>query len=393
MKIRYSIAVLVAWVALLSACASTQPMWKASDIANLSESHVRLGNDEGAASVETALVRKLIEIKERIESAVGAGNAELVIAVSEPPNAFAGQHPKLGRIVGINTGMINLVASDWDGYAAIIGHEYAHLALNHGVRRNEREVMRQGAATVIGMVLGVVGVPMGGTIADIGTAVAARVYTREDEREADRRGLEYMVRAGFDPNGAVRTWERMHAAGHGSSLIPFLSTHPLSTERIRNLQALILARQSTHAAASSAQLPEPKSAAVALGADQSARERREPSAAIDSRARIAAVGALSNDPPRTPDMLTAVMISDAGTVSYYLAQGLDINGTVNGSTYLIAAVQSGDLDMVRFLIGKGADVNRGDRRGFTPLVHARTARPPDPRLIQALIDAGARAEQ
>jgi hypothetical protein len=101
-------------------------MWKAADIANLSDSQVQLGHETGVANVEVALVRKLIEIKERIETVVGTSPAELVISAAEEPNAFAGYYPKLGRIVGLNTAMIDLIATDWDGYAAIFGHEYAH---------------------------------------------------------------------------------------------------------------------------------------------------------------------------------------------------------------------------------------------------------------------------
>ena len=245
MILRFSAILLLASSILITGCATGPMLWKASDISQRSETYIRLThNNETLATVETSTIRKLVETKERIEKAAGVGYAELVIATGDEPNAFAGNHPKLGRVVGINVGMLKLIGTDWDGYAAIIGHEYAHHALNHGEIRKERETVRQGVATVLGMVLGAAGVPMGGTISDVGTTAVTTVYSRDEEREADRKGFEYMVQAGFDPQGAVRVWEKMNAAGSGA-LIPFLSTHPMSSERVNNMRALIVAHQTT----------------------------------------------------------------------------------------------------------------------------------------------------
>ena len=68
------------------------------------------------ATVDTSTIRKLVETKEKIEKAASVGYAELVIATGDEPNAFAGTHPKFGRVVGINAGMLKLVGTDWDGY-------------------------------------------------------------------------------------------------------------------------------------------------------------------------------------------------------------------------------------------------------------------------------------
>src|SRR5690606_18455647 len=103
--------------------------------------------------------------------------------------------------VAINLAMLELLGDDDDAYATILGHEIAHLTMNHGGQRQERESARQGIATFLGVVLGAAGVPMGGTIADVATTAVSNVYTRDEEREADRIGLDYMKRAGFDPKG------------------------------------------------------------------------------------------------------------------------------------------------------------------------------------------------
>ena len=62
--------------------------------------------------------------------------------------------------------------------------------------------------------------------------------SREQEREADRIGLELAARAGFDPNAAVSLWQKMSAASEGAPP-EFLSTHPANEARIADLKQLI----------------------------------------------------------------------------------------------------------------------------------------------------------
>lgn len=224
---------------LLAGCATQQPrLWKAESLAQAPSSTIRLLSKEKevVGYVDRSTAQKLLEIKNKIEDAFGSSRAELVIASGDQPNAFAGP-TKQGPMVGINLGMIKLLGSDWDAYAAIIGHEYAHLRLNHSGIRKEREQTRQGVSGILGFVLGAAGVPMGGTIADLATTAVATTYTRDEEREADRVGLDYARRAGYDPQGAVRAWQKMMSAS-GSFSIPFLSTHPTSDERLETMQSI-----------------------------------------------------------------------------------------------------------------------------------------------------------
>ena len=226
-------------VLLLAGCASQQPqMWRASSIADSQYSSTRLigKNKETVGRVDRTTAQKLLEVKNKIEEVSGSSRAELVIADGDEPNAFAGP-TKQGPIVGINLGMIKLLETDWDAYAAIIGHEYAHLRLNHSGIRREREQTRRGISEVLGAVLSVAGVPLGGTIASVATAAVATVYTRDEERDADRVGLDYAKRAGYDPQGAIRAWQKMMSAS-GSFSIPFLSSHPQSDERLENMRKL-----------------------------------------------------------------------------------------------------------------------------------------------------------
>jgi predicted Zn-dependent protease len=221
---------------------ATQPMtWKASSVAKNSSATVRLkANGQTLGTVDTATVKKLFEIKERIEKAANIYGVELLIASGDSPNAFSGPS-KTGPVVGVNLAMIRLIGTDWDELAAVFGHEYAHIAQSHSGVRQMREQARQGASGTLGVRLGAAEVPKGGTIADELTATVTTASSRDDERDADSLGLRYMVIAGFDPHGAIRLWERMSAAGD-EPLLPFLSNHPMRTERIENMKNLVASR-------------------------------------------------------------------------------------------------------------------------------------------------------
>lgn len=113
---------------------------------------------------------------------------------------------------------------------------FAHLKLGHRAARQSREEIRQGASTVLSFLLGRAGVPIAGTLSDLATNTISRTFSRDEERESDALGLQFAAQAGFDPSGAVRTWEKMSARDSGS--IPFLSTHPGPEERVENMRKL-----------------------------------------------------------------------------------------------------------------------------------------------------------
>jgi predicted Zn-dependent protease len=117
-----------------------------------------------------------------------------------------------------------------------MGHEFAHLALGHAAAGSQARAGAQRRVQSRRVRARQAGVPMGGTVADLATQAVSTVYSRDDEREADRMGVDLMKRAGYDPKGAVRAWEKMAAvSGLG---IPFLSTHPTSAERLETMKRL-----------------------------------------------------------------------------------------------------------------------------------------------------------
>jgi predicted Zn-dependent protease len=223
--------------------------WPAAGIANNAAENVRLvgANGNAVATVSRDLMRQLLLVQDRMQQQ-GSFAGELLITEGRGPNAFAVS--ARGRsIIGITTPMLDLLADDLDAYAALLGHEIAHHVRRHALERRSREQSLAGAGAIAALLLGAAGVRHGGTIADLGRAVVSTSYSRDDERDADRLGVEWMIAAGFDPEGALRLHERLLQRS-GSGAIPFLQSHPAGEERVANIrqQIAMLAPSSNTAA-------------------------------------------------------------------------------------------------------------------------------------------------
>lgn len=161
----------------------------------------------------------------------------LLLAEGSAPNAFV-MHIRGRAHVAANLGMLALLADDEAAWAALYGHEFAHIERRHREIRSERKASAQTTSDLIGLALAVAGIPLGDLIADSATTLVERGYSRDEEREADRLGLRAMQRAGYDPHGAIRLQEKLAAAGSGARL-SFLSTHPGGEERVAAMRALV----------------------------------------------------------------------------------------------------------------------------------------------------------
>lgn len=154
------------------------------------------------------------------------------------PNAFV----LPGGHVGVTTGLLELVDND-DQLAAVIGHEAGHVVARHAAERQSQTVASS-------LVLGVLGAAAGSSdaaraISDYGGAGAKYgfllPFSRKQELEADRLGVDYMRRAGYRPREAVVLWRHMQAQG-GSTTPQFASTHPSDSTRIVALETYIAGR-------------------------------------------------------------------------------------------------------------------------------------------------------
>jgi len=160
-----------------------------------------------------------------------------VIAINNPSmNAFAVP----GGVIGVHTGLFNYAKSE-DQLSSVLSHEIAHLSQRHFARRLETQ-KRNSAATMAGMlgalVLAVTAGGDAGMAAMTGTMAASQDstlrYSRQNEQEADRIGIQTMAEAGMDPNGMSAMFEQMlkNTRYTGSKPPEFLLTHPLTENRV-----------------------------------------------------------------------------------------------------------------------------------------------------------------
>ena len=162
---------------------------------------------------------------------------EVVIVDSPEINAFAVP----GGIIGINNGLL-LYAQTEDELVTVLSHEIAHLSQRHFSRGVEFQQRNQPLALAAMLASFVLMATVGGDAGMAGLAAtqaaaqdSALRYSRTNEQEADRVGMQTLVAAGFDPQAAPTMFERMMQASRYSSSerIPeFLRTHPLSENRI-----------------------------------------------------------------------------------------------------------------------------------------------------------------
>lgn len=135
------------------------------------------------------------------------------------------------------TGIIDRLNLTDDEIAAIMGHEMAHALREHSRERLSREYATQ---TGIGVAASIFGLTQGqAQLANLaGDFGLSRPHSRTQESESDQIGLELMARAGYNPQAAISLWQKMQRASQ-SEPPQFLSTHPSSSNRIAQLQALM----------------------------------------------------------------------------------------------------------------------------------------------------------
>lgn len=151
-------------------------------------------------------------------------------------NAFAAP----GGLIAAHAGLF-LAAAREDELAAVLAHEVAHVLQRHILRRHEN-MQRASLPILLGM-LGALAATSGRTD-DAAQAVIvggmslleqqAINYTRQNEYEADRVGIQVLSRAGFDPAAMAEIFQRLARASRGPErAIPeYLRTHPVTTARI-----------------------------------------------------------------------------------------------------------------------------------------------------------------
>ena len=185
-------------------------------------------------SPNRALTERVETIGRRIAAASGAGFQWQFALIDKPDMVNAFCLP--GGKIAVYTGILKVAAND-AGLAAVLGHEVAHATLRHSAERLSHQlIMQAGSAVALetfgdNKYKGAIAAAMGIGL-QFGVALP---FSRAHETEADKIGLRYMARAGYDPREAAALWKRMAAAGGGRSP-EILSTHPDPLRRAAALE-------------------------------------------------------------------------------------------------------------------------------------------------------------
>ena len=239
---RYELFLIVAlWIFAAAESPAGTPFkytWNVKELAAADTKKVRLGvtRRKVLKTVDTRQMRYLYAVMTSMEK-VAETQAELLLVDGNQPNAFAGQADGKQNIVGINFAMLDVLGTDVHAAAALLGHELAHLRLDHGDKSESRSTAFGVMKALGGAALEGLGVPGGQTISNMTFTSIETKYSRDQERQADYLGAVWAVEAGYEPEGAVRLHQSIDERSKGSP-VPFLSTHPSGPERIEKLKSL-----------------------------------------------------------------------------------------------------------------------------------------------------------
>jgi len=145
-----------------------------------------------------------------------------------------------GGKIAIYTGILD-VTKNTNGLASVMGHEIAHAVAKHSVERASRGMLLNTGTQLFDIISGgklstvnrVTGMNTVGLLSQIGIM---NPFSRTQETEADYLGMIFASLSGYDIRETKKLWQRMKEANKGKEPPQFMSTHPSSTKRIKDLK-------------------------------------------------------------------------------------------------------------------------------------------------------------
>ena len=244
--------------ALMIASCSTAPITERKQLKLIPESTL---NNQAAQIYEKVKQKtklsdnkkKLDEIKEigsRIEKAVSSYFAS--INENDPTYNFQWEYILIdndkiknawcmpGGKIAVYTGILE-VTKNKHGLAAVMGHEIAHAVAKHSIERASRALVLNVGTAALDIFTGgassntqrTTGVDIAGMLRTFGID---NPFGRKQEQEADYLGLIFSSLAGYDIRESVKVWERRKEANKGKEPPEWMSTHPSTTKRIKQIR-------------------------------------------------------------------------------------------------------------------------------------------------------------
>ncbi|MCX8069501.1 MAG: M48 family metalloprotease [Thermodesulfovibrionales bacterium] len=246
-------------ILIIASCA-TNPVTGKQELMLLSESdEIQMGRTVypnamwgaeggGGEYKDDALKTYLGDIVQRIHRVSHRPNLPVSFAIqnSSIPNAWA-----IPGYVVITRGLLTGLDNEGE-FAFVMGHEMGHVSARHSARQMSQAILLQIGLVAAGIALQ--NQQQGDLILGLGAVggmMLLRKYSRDDEYEADRLGVDYMTRVGYDPKNAVSAHRRLqviseqYARSIGTEprernfFEELLSTHPRTQTRIEEIEKLI----------------------------------------------------------------------------------------------------------------------------------------------------------
>ena len=238
----FGVSLLLLAASMMAACA-TNPVTKKTELTLMSEQQeIRLGSQQylqnqqsagGKFLLDPQLAAYVSEVGQKLVRVSDRPNLpfEFVVINDSVPNAWALPGGKLA----VNRGLLTELKSEAE-LAAVLSHEIVHAAARHGASSMEQGMLLSAGAAIISVLAA------DRRHADLidfaatgGATLLGLRFSRENELEADHYGIDYMVRAGYDPRAAVElqeTFVRLSGNKSAGWLAGMFATHPPSQERV-----------------------------------------------------------------------------------------------------------------------------------------------------------------
>lgn len=196
-------------------------------------------------STNSSLTARVDRVWNKIAKGAGRADQEWEVAVFDTDDVNAFVMP--GNKVGVYRGITELVEND-DQLGSVLGHEVGHVAGRHAAERYSLQIAGQ-----IALVAGAIAVNESETLKKYGNEIGVLggaalqfgvllPYSRRHELEADRLGVDYMHRSGYNVSEAPRLWDLMDKKSAGNRPPEFMSTHPDPARRATELRQYIRAK-------------------------------------------------------------------------------------------------------------------------------------------------------
>lgn len=213
------------------------------------ETHYYLVDAVATQADDADLRAQAIELEKifaDLERASGV-QAKLVYSTDPDINALATEVDG-EKIILVQQGLLAAMGDDRDAVAATLGHELGHHKAGHLGAGRRKEQGARVVGTILGAIIGAKlggsrhagsGAVLGATAGNVGGNLVALKFNRNQEMEADRLGIGWMIAAGYNPQGMMRLQQRLSELEAGRAPATMFRTHPPSEKRYEAAKDLI----------------------------------------------------------------------------------------------------------------------------------------------------------